>query len=348
MHDFVNEWFRADANVGSSYAASKLLRAIQRQLYNHYEGYPATFLSPQEWEKGTAWIVTDSDRFGQFWSDVWTRPLQSNKSERYKALKAFGVMARSFGRLGLFSVMDVGASQNADLNHLASGVGFQSPTVVRPGSVRVRPSLGHTAAFSTLMSREMPLDRSVGIDLTWPEDSREWAWSCSHYPSELLDQERVDFFNALIEAEYPEVAFFKGDFANFNDEAFRVQFAGRDTFKIVHFCTMLYQASEAERQVMLDRAAEYAEDFVAVQDFVGIDPDDPTHLIFRDNWQDEPHPYRMVIRDMRSKNPRRWQEVFLWRDGRCRELQVGLGRIALESGQTVSAWGAINRLAKSI
>lgn len=347
MSDFMSDWLRANANISSSYAASKLLRAIQRQLYGHYEGYPSEFLTPQEWEKGTAWIVTDADRYGQFFSDVWTRPLQSNKSERYKALKAFGVLARSFGRLGIFSVMDVGASQNAGLNHLASGVGFESPTVIRPGT-RARTSLGHTAAFSAIMSRELPLDRAVGIDLTWPEDSREWAWSCSHYPGELLDQERVDLFNALIEADYPTVGFFKGDFVNFDDVAFRTRFAGRDTFKIVNFCTMLYQATEEERTAMLDRAAEYAEEFIAVQDFVRIDPNDPTHLIFRDNWQDEPYPYRMVVRDLRSKNPRQWREIFLWRDGRCRELTIGMGRLAITPESTTSVWGAINRRANPI
>lgn len=339
VQDFFDELLSIRADMGPSHLSTKVLRAAQAQLYGNYPGYPQEFLTAGKWQEGLDWIFGDPDRAGQFTVDVWTRPLQSNKSDRYKSLKAFGVLARQFGRLGLFNIMDVGCSQNAGLHHLASGMSFDMPAVVRPDALST-PSVRHTTAFHRVLGSDIALGESVGIDIYSPDDSRKWAWSCSHYPSELLDEVKVGMFRELIDATYPQVSFFKGNFADFNHGAFTHK---HPRFKpsIVNFSTILYQAGELERAEMLANAAKYAQEFIVVQDFLGIDPDDNRKLVFRDDWQDDPFPYRMVVRDMQEEDGR-WHEVFKWRDGRCREVALGMGRLALRQGTMRPFWSALD------
>jgi hypothetical protein len=340
--EFFTEILGIKPDVGSSYLATKTLRAAQRQLYGAFPDYPRAYMTSGKWAKGLDWILEDHDRAAQFTVDIWARPLQSNVSDRYKSIKALGVLARQFGRLETFDIMDIGCSQNAGLNHLASGVGFGLPALIRPGSRSHTPSLKHTAAFHKVLNTTLELAPSLGIDIYDPLESREWAWSCSHYPSELLDERRVALFNALINADYDNVDFFKGDFAEFNTAAFENKHPGRQ-FGIVNFSTVLYQASELERTTMIRQAEAYARDFIVVQDFLRIDPENPRRLIFRDNWQDDLFPYRMVVRDMQD-NSQHWHELFRWKDGRCQELAIGLGRIAVHHGRSSSLWRALDRM----
>ena len=343
MRDFFGELLSIRHDIGSSHLATKTLRAAQKQLYGHHPDYPRGFLTAGQWQEGLDWIFDDHDRAGDFTVDIWARPLQSNVSDRYKSLKAFGAIARNFGRVGIFSVMDVGCSQNAGLNHLASGVSFGMPSVIRPESQAHQPSLRHTAAFHRALAEELPLGHSVGIDTYDPLDARSWAWSCSFYPSELLNEERVALFDALIRAKYDAVDFFQGNFADFDTARF-AHLHGKQDFNIVNFSTVLYQADEADRSAMLTAASNYAQEFVVVQDFLQIDPDNPTKLQFRENWQDDPFPYRFVVRDM-HEDTGAWHEVFKWRDGRCRELAIGMGRIAVGEGYKASVWAGLDTLA---
>lgn len=340
IHDFFDELFTIRQDIGSSHLATKTLRAAQKQLFRVHPEYPRAFLTPDVWRNALDWIFDDPYRAGEFTVDIWARPLQSNVSDRYKGLKAFGALAQRLGRLGTFSVLDIGCSQNAGLNHLASGVGFGMPAVVRPGSPKHKPSLKHTAAMHQMLTSDVPLEHGVGIDMYHPSDSRSWAWSCSHYPSELLDEERVALFDALINAEYDNVEFFQGNFADFDHGRFEQQYP-KQKFGVVNFSTVLYQADQTDRETMLANASRYAEEFVVVQDFLRVDSDNPHNLIFRDNWQDDLFPYQTVARDMREDNGR-WHEIFKWRDGRCRELAIGMGRIAVGSGYRASIWSALD------
>jgi hypothetical protein len=327
-------------DMGSSNLATKTLRAAQRQLYGYFpkeEGeYPRAFYTAGQWRKGFEWILAEegSMRDETFFTDIWTRPLQSNVSERYQGLKAFTVLARKLGRLSTFSVMDIGCSQNAGLNHLASGFGFPPPNFLRPARGSRTPSLSLTAAFHEALNTPLPMDYGLGIDMYSPDDSREWAWACSHYPSELLDEARVERFESLINAQYRNVGFFQANFANFEPrrEEFQHSHGHRD-FDIVHFSTALYQADEADRQTMLAEAGRYAREFIVVQDFLEVDQGEPAKLRFRDNWKEAEYPYRTVVRDMHSDSDR-WHEIFLWEDGRVRQLTMGTGRIAIKG-----AWG---------
>lgn len=329
VRDFFVELLNIKPNLGASHLATKTLRAAQRQLYGSQPDYPQAYLTPQKWTEGLDWIFDDPDRAGMFTVDIWARPLQSNVSDRYKSVKALGVLARQLGRMETFDVMDIGCSQNAGLNHLASGIGFGLPLLVRPGSREHEPSLEHTAVFHDVLNTPLELAPSLGVDVYDPRESREWAWSCSHYPSELLDEQRVELFNALINAGYDNVGFFKGNFAEFDTAAFHAKHHGR-TFGIVNFSTVLYQADELERAAMLEQAETFATEFIVVQDFLKIDPHDPRKLLFRDNWQDEQFPYRTVVRDMREGS-KHWHELFNWRDGRCQELAIGLGLRSIRS-----------------
>jgi hypothetical protein len=344
--EFFDELLEKRQDFSPSHLFTRTLRGAQSKLYPHFPGYPQEAITGDYWQQGMDWIFADDFRAGSFVIDVWTRPLQSNISPRYKSLKAFISFVQEYGRLrGPLRILDIGCSQNAGLNHLASGLPFDVPSVIRPRSLEDKPSLEHSAALGGLLGRHVQLDLGVGIDLTRPEDSRPWAWSCSHNPTELLDPERVEMFNTLIMANFKNVKFFRGDATDFDHDRFERQFSGQTRFDIVNISTMLYQLTEPERQAVYKMAERYAEDFIVVQDFVKIDPSKPRQLQFRANWREEPYAYRTVVRDARDGN-KRWHDMFGWRSGRCRAMQAGLGRIAVTPGSTRSMWSALDTLAQ--
>ncbi|HSX33373.1 MAG TPA: class I SAM-dependent methyltransferase [Candidatus Saccharimonadales bacterium] len=343
-YEFVRLWLSVHHHVSSSHAITQLQRGKQRQFLEAFpQEYPREFVDPKMWRKADESIFSDTEdafsRYGQFVIDVWSRPLQSNKSERYKSLKAFAVLARELGRLSSFTVLDIGCSQNAGLNHMASGIGFESPTVIHPGSHDRQPNLDYTAAFSRVLQTELPLDLGVGIDLTGPEDSHPWAMACSHYPSELLNEERVGLFRALVMADYPNVGFVRGDATDFDHSALERAYPGRDQFDIVFLSTMLYQLDDEERAAATAFAESKARQFVVAQDFAIPDPDNPEALVIRDNWHGQRDTYNLLYKDMHASH-RRWQTGFTWEDGRCRVMTPGLGRIAV-GGLTTSVESAL-------
>ena len=380
IRDFIYWTLDQRPKFGASYLVNKTRSALQDHLYFPEDRpgdaaeperhriiiagrdgkplqYPHDFCDPAAWIQAFEQLTDESsasqsvEASSEFLIDVWTRPLSSNVSERYKGLCAFATLAHDLGRLGVFSVMDVGCSQNAGLNHLSTGAPFEPPVVIRPGSASGKPSIRHTKAFAELLTNDTPFGYGIGIDVYDPKESRSWARSCSHYPSELLNRDRVAFYDNLIMREPDNVWFYRAEFDTFDYDTFAAKQAerGRDNtqYNIVNFSTVLYQASNAEREKMLAHARHIAKEFIVVQDFASINPEQPSQLLFRDNWQDSPFPYRTLIWDMREENPI-WHDVFRWRDGRCREMTLGMGRVALENGIASSLWTPLDKRAQAI
>lgn len=361
ISEFIHETMRRRPQFEGSYLINKLRSALQNQLYvpsehgAHVEParhrillhndnkplrYPQDFTEPEIWMRAFEEVLADPDAFREFVVHAWGFSLASNVSERYKGVKLFGNVAIELGRLDEITMADIGCSQQAGGNHLMSGMSFERVSVWPHGNAASFPAPGLTRAVNSYMDRPTPFRHITGIDVFDPVETRSWARACSHYPSELLDTKRVERYDKYTLDTQKNVHFYRSNFAEFEYKKFKLEQEREDkpsTFKIVNFTTMLYQATPEERDRMLQYAALMAEEFIVVQDFVGIDPNDPAKLIFRENWQDDPFPYRTLVMDMRE-DPPRWHEAFRWRDGRCREMTVGMGRIALQGGGKAALW----------
>jgi hypothetical protein len=344
-------------SIGSTTLATKVLRATQRQIlfggWDTQEGeYPRSFHTPEQWQKAFDWLFAEdgSIREEQFFIDVWARPLQSNVFERYMAFKAFVVGARRLGRLSTKITMgDMGTSQMAGPNYLASGLAFPPPNFVMPGSSIHTPHIAHTAAFHDMLNEPLGDFEAVGFDMFALEDGWQWAWSCSHYPQELEDETRVERVRALMGEMYPNVSFFQADLTSF--EAKRAayhQVHGSRTFNVTHFSNVLEQLQPGEQDAMLAEATSLTEDFVMVNGFLQLNPNDQRQLLPRDNWfgDKEAYPYQSFVRDVKSGDER-WHPIFKWKDARMSEVTMGTGRIAiLGAGGAVlkraSLWESLN------
>jgi hypothetical protein len=362
IKEFICETLERWPDLEGSYLVNKMRSALQDHLYfpearpgaeneplrhriivqQHGRAlrYPHDYSSPEAWSMAFEAVLSDPDVFGEFLMDVWTRALASNVSERYKALKALGTLARGAGRIDTLKFFDVGPSQHAGANHIASGLPFERVTVFKPNTNQALNIPG-TQLFAHAMNVNLPVEIAMGVDMYYPIESRSWARSCSHYPSELLDKDRVALYDTLIMQDQPNVLFYKADFTEFDHEAFarheRAEGRADQKYDIVNFSTVLYQSTPEEREKMLGHATRIAQEFIVMQDFAAIDPNDPSKLIFRTNWQDDPFPYRTFVMDMRE-DPPIWHEIFRWRDGRCREMVMGMGARALTHGLRTALW----------
>ena len=366
IHDFLYETMQAHPNMGSSYLVNKVRNAIQDHVYNPqgrlgvetepprarlqtWRQFPHDYGDPTAWVEALQGILADDDIATEFLIDVWARPIASNVPERGRSLKAFAALASKLGQLGVFSVVDVGCGQNATLNQLALGLPYDEARIIRPGTLRPSmpdgiTSARHTRAFNSLMAEPLPLARSVGIDKYWPADSRSWSRACV-YPSELLNVQAINHYDQLTQQHHPNVAFYRGDFANFNMGDFLQNHPG--PYEIVHFSFSLYQADNIERQEMIARAQQITQRYIVVLDSLRIDSQDPTKLIFRNNWLDDDFPMRTVFMDVTENQPV-WREVFRWRSGRCRELLLNVGRVARDASNApqLPLWRPLHTLAR--
>lgn len=360
LGQFLHELLAA-RNIGSTTLATKVLRAAQRQIlfngWDAHEGeYPRSFHTPEQWRKAFDWIFAEQGGIQeeQFFIDVWARPLQSNVFERYMAFKAFVTGARHLGRLSTRVTMgDMGTSQMAGPNYLASGLAFPPPNFIMPGSTTHTPHIARTAAFHDLISEPLGDFEAIGFDMFALEDGWEWAWSCSHYPQELEDETRVERVRALMGEIYPNVSFFQADLTSFEPKwlEYQAKHKGRK-FNVTHFSNVLEQLQPGEQEAMLDQAASLTEDFIMANGFLMLDPDDPRRLLPRDNWfgDKEEFPYQTFVRDVKSGDER-WHPIFKWKDARMGQVTLGQGRVAiLGAGGTIlrrqSLWMPLDEIAR--
>jgi hypothetical protein len=354
IRDFIKLTLKTRPQFDGSYLINKIRSALQDHLYfpekrpgskddpprarillstddeRHVLIYPEDYTEPEVWLRAFEAVLDDPDVYGEFLIDVWAHPLTSNISERYKALLMFVAEAHDAGRLDTFDFMDVGPSQHAGANHLMSDIPFE-PIVVVTDNGKIDEEEAQRA--NTHIGTKIRPKKVMGIDVNNPRETRSWTRSCSHYPAELHDTQRVAIYDTLIMSHYDNVLFYRADFATFDQETFKSRMEhlghGEQSYDIVNFSTVLYQASPEDRTRMIANAKNIAKEFLVVHDFVAVDPNDPNALLFREDWQGDPFPYRTLIMDMRAEKPV-WREVYHWRNGRCREMARGMGRAALQ------------------
>jgi SAM-dependent methyltransferase len=255
------------------------------------------------------------------------------------------------GRLSKFPlVLDVGCSQNHGLIKLASDSVWRRPlfrpiAATRPlssesvGAAAIEPDALATHRLNALLGSSLTFGYGIGVDIApmHHPDVKKWARSNSFYPKELLDIDRVEEYDTLDTIRPQNVSFMELDFLK-PEQAPYLHNPSDDWhgFQVVMMSTVLHQLSAEDRVTMLDVAKRCVrpDGIIVVQDFAHLDPADPSQLVFYERWNDEPYRYRTFIIDM--QDPGQLQEVFVWDSGRCRALQIGLGRLATGGGRTNS------------
>lgn len=338
--------FERRPELNAIHAAGLCRQAIQKQALRRARElrYPELYLSPEPCVDLAIGILRDPAARREFIYDITNRNVQTNEPERGKSLKPLSLFTKErFGRPP--RIVDFGCSQNHVLKKLVMnglGIGFRyRPVSVRqpvdglaPGSPETADNPPKSQEFNTMLEAgRLVLGRSLGID---KESNRrrgdiEWVRS-SWYASELLDETRLEEFDLIETTRVPNVGFRKTnilDMAGSTDA--RMDSLGVRPFDIAFSSAMFYQLTpqqrRAARQVMIN-SVDPENGLVVYQDFARVSPETPTDLEFFDHWDE--YTFRTIVEDMR--NPGVLQEIFLWRTGRCTEVQLGLGHLSV--GQT--------------
>lgn len=303
--------------------------------------YPYDYVENDElWTESLDMLYGAEEKFGHseltFDQVAWN--LQSNVSERYKGFKLPLVMFRErFGEVS--RVLDVGASRNHGLKRMTQQSRSMRFNMTRVMEVQHGDEpTDKTDAYSSrkirnALAAKIPL-RGVGVE-PFPvlinkegqedEGHRRWIESCSFYPSELMNRQRLNMYRKLDSMQIPGIEMRQGNFAvPYLHERFPE--LPDEPFDMVTFSTVLYQMRDKHSflRAMLENALRYVKDdgMIIVQDFVKLNQDFPNDLEFPDNWYDEPYGYRTLIYDMTDQK-RGFQEFVRWKNGRCMKMIWG-------------------------
>lgn len=334
--DSIQEFAYLRRSLSPNVQVNLLLRALSKQFLKDPEGfggYPERFDDPSLWYMGARRVMCDEEdsiTSDNFYVDLWTRNIQSNKSERYKVLPLLTeIYADRFSGRDV-SILDIGASQNQGLKQLrlAREYPFHPVRTYKDTGIKTRPQQKIVSQIiNEAVHSSISLGQTVGSDIVPPDDPevKEWTKSCSFYPSELLDKEKVACFDAL-SGNVKDVEFVCADATKPNQLQ---QAIDKEKFSIAFACTMLYMLNDAQRSEVIKGANDCLEDngLLVVQDFAKPDPVDPKKLIFHKIWT--PWRYSTMVLDKREPE-KGFQEIINWKNGRCDEMAVKLGSKATE------------------
>jgi hypothetical protein len=301
--------------------------------------------SPKTWSELLEVIARAPAARQEFRNDLNTRDVQTNEPERGKSLKLLSTFFQDrFDHQP--RIIDFGCSQNHVLKKLVFNdltvrempVGFR----YRDVAVRV-PADGQvagseetyadpilTAHFSRVLNASrFAIGKSLGVD-KWPlkrHQDIEWVRS-SHHPLQLADPTCLEEFDLLEAVRTPKVTFRRVDITD--PSVTEVSLPGGRRADIAFVSAMLYQLPPEQRaaaQEVIRGSVDPKNGVIVYQEFARVDPDDPSRLEVFDleHWSD--YTYRTIIEDMR--HPGELQELFKWRTGRCREVQLGAGRLCV-------------------
>jgi hypothetical protein len=297
--------------------------------------------SPKTWSELLEVIARAPAARQEFRNDLNTRDVQTNEPERGKSLKLLSTFFKNrFDHQP--RIIDFGCSQNHVLKKLVFNdltvrempVGFR----YRDVAVRV-PAEGQavgseetyadpllTASFMKLLNASrFVIGKSLGVDKSMRKRHHDIEWvRSSHHPSQLADPACLEEFDLLDAVRTPKVTFRQVDIADPSVTA--VTLPGGRPADIAFVSAMLYQLPPEQCAVaheVIRNSVDPENGVIVYQEFARVDPEDPSRLEFFEHWSD--YTYRTIIEDMR--NPGELQEIFIWRTGRCREVQLGAGRL---------------------
>lgn len=301
----------------------KLLeRVFQADALQHDPAnYP--YRTVPEWLDHFSLVNEDFLRGGVVWHSLMHRNLQSNIAERYKSVKLMGALLEDrFERPPTH--LDVGSSVlHGDIKLAFNDVDvpFGPIEIVKPtGEHSYERDQYFTKLANIALKQQVQFGSMVGVDITNVDDpvTRQWVKSCSFYPDELLDENKVREYKVLDELDpnHERVQVFRGDFANLDFKAFR-EVSPAEGYDIITFSTIFYQVETHERVAMLVNASQLLSDrgIIIIQDGIGGD--------FSKNYN-----YVTSVIDSTARHPSE-QVILRWEKPRCQRAALGMGRFSL-------------------
>jgi hypothetical protein len=285
--------------------------------------------------------------------DLAIRVIQSNIAYRGKGQKILmNAFPERFG--GPQSLFEAGCALNLILKWLA--VGRRSEITIYDENGDFSPEISRAA--NHMLASRVALRSCLGID-EWDfrddKSVREWELACSVTPNDMETRpDLVEETYRLLSVDPKQVSFHKADFTNQNDmdsfppafiQGRRVPHSGKlprqIPFPVSKFdgsfsSAASYQLSQEHREmldaVLKDNTKESG--IVSNLDFGRPDKSLPCGLKIIKNIYQSEYIFNFVFFD--KQNPERgWQHGFTFRTGRCDEMVVGDGVIAV-GGEEVS------------
>ena len=314
---------REDERMRPAYRANLLLRTLQKQALKDppitSDRFPHDFGDELAWFNLVRTISDNPTLRGEFMGDNLLLDVKSNKQHRYKASKMVALLFQD--RVGANPrKKDIGCSENLGLKMEFSGLPFSKITVVEPvgdseTEFRVNPE--STERANKLLEMPAQPGPSLGVDIEEPSLAlRNFIRACSFYPMENLDEKKVAEFIELENSPMPDnLSFLRMDYA----QPHLAPIPGIMEEHSIDMClyfAMLYMLDTQRRVYAIENGDRYTkEDGLGVfSDFGRPNSNDPTGVSFFKDWSD--WTFRTLIRDPGDKK-NRWEELFIWKNGRC-------------------------------
>lgn len=330
FRDHISDFLDMRPELDAAHAIKLHERVTQADLLQHDpDHYPEQYDSIQPWLDGLAAEQADMIRDGMVTANLYGRELQSNVAERYKTIKLLAaVFADRFDEPP--SHLDIGSSvMHGDLklayNCMKEPVRFPFGPIdiVRLEDMdRSRSDLCLTRLANTALKQQVTFGPMMGVDITDIDDprTRRWAKSCSFYPDELLDKDRVTEYDNLdtLDTAHERVQFYQGDFADphFDFKSFH-KASPVEEYDIVTFSTVFYQVERHERTRMLVNAARLLSPrgIIVIQDAADGD--------FSKRYN-----YSTSVIDNTQHHPTE-QTLLRWETPRCRKAILSIGQVSV-------------------
>lgn len=317
--------------ISPKIAFNLLLRGFQDDALSNEPQYPFEHAKVDAWSRIFADISNDVIREGILEINL-RQHLLSNVSERYKTVPLLiHLMKDRFKHQP--SVLDLGCSQMHGGKRLAFGADTNSGLAPFRGIELLdgRQLNKPLSQLATMVLRQsVEYGHITGIDIRNIDDPaiKRFAKSCSFYPDELRNPEKVAAFDNLeaLDPNHERVAFYQADLTSDADaKKFRDQSPVKK-FDIIIFSTVLYQVSPAEQIAMKVSATNMLSD-----DGILIIQDAPDG--------DFTKKYNYVTSVIDGRQLEKGEQVLLkWATGRCLRAVPMAGKIAFEASaaQTIT------------
>lgn len=331
--------------ISPKVAFNLLLRSFQDDGLHHDQSYPIGYEHKEKWHDSFASISEDVIREGTLELNL-RQHLLSNVSERYKTIPLLiNLMEDRFKEEP--SILDVGCSQM----HGGKKLAYQAELGPKYGNFKNIELLDTSSETSTIdkrlskvtnfiMKQHVDYGAMTGIDIRNIDDPaiKRFAKSCSFYPDELRNEDKVTQFEALdnLDPRHERVKFHVADISSDIDARnFRNQSEAK-RYDIIIFSTVLYQVSPAEQIAMKVNAMNMLTDngIIIVQDA----PDG-----------DFSKKYNYVTSVIDARQIEKGEQPLLrWATGRCLRAVPEAGRIAFKASKTQTITDRLAEINSSI
>lgn len=344
LYDIFEAAFEKRPDLSSVHANRLAVRALQRHgLRRSLEiNYPESFLTKESWRELGMDILGDQNSRRVFKHDMLNNSVTTNWADRGKSVKLLALMMEERFDHPL-RILELGCGQNhiqkkLMLNSMDPGFQFGSARVMRPmsghelGSTQIEEDKDTGIKLNKMLSSgRIAIASSMGIDKETIKrrDGIEWVRS-QFYPTEYLNPICLEEFDLLESTSPPNVHFSRADImelADFSSNAFK-RIMRHGPYDIVFIPTVLYQLSPEginAADLVATRAANPENGLKVYQDFINVDPTNPNELVLT-HWG--PYNYCTIIEDMQT--PGKKEIVFIWKGGRCDEVQIGPGELMVD------------------